>query len=201
MIQKRYKFSLLLVTILTILSYQYIDREIATYFHTLHNETMTEVFKFFTTFGNSAWYFIPSTLLFVFFKKIKKHNHNALIASYIFMTNLIAGLLVWVFKIPFGRVRPKLFFEQNLYGFKWFKIQSDFVSFPSGHTITIISTVVALSLLLPKWKYLFLPFGILVALSRVVLNQHYLSDVLFASFLGTMVALFLHQYYFKNKEF
>jgi membrane-associated phospholipid phosphatase len=40
----------------------------------------------------------------------------------------------------------------------------------------------------------------LVAFSRVVLTQHYMSDVVFASFLGTMVAIYLHQYYFKSKE-
>jgi len=185
---------------LTIILYQFADKPISTYFYTLHNETITKVFKVLTGFGNSAWYFIPSILLFFYFKKIKKEPNKALIALYIFMTNLVAGLLVWVLKIPFGRARPKLYFQDNLYGFEWFEIKPDLVSFPSGHTITIISTVVAFSLLFPKWKYLLLPFGALVAFSRVVLTQHYMSDVLFASFLGTMVAIYLYQYYFKSKE-
>lgn len=185
---------------LTVILYQFADKTISTYFYTLHNETVTEVFKVLTTFGNSAWYFIPSILLFFYFKKIKKDFNKTVIALYIFMTNLVAGLLVWVFKVPFGRARPKLYLEDNIYGFQWFEIKPDLVSFPSGHTITIISTVVAFSLLFPKWKYLLLPLGALIAFSRVVLTQHYMSDVVFASYLGTMVAIYLHQYYFKSKE-
>jgi len=198
--ERKYMFFFISTLITTILLYQFADKAIATYFYTLHNQTVTELFNVLTGLGNSAWYFIPSILLFFYFKKIKNQPNETLIALYIFMTNLVAGLLVWVFKVPFGRARPKLYLEHNLYGFQWFEIKPDLVSFPSGHTITIISTVVAFSLLFPKWKYLLLSLGALVAFSRVVLTKHYMSDVVFASFLGTMVAIYLYQYYFKSKE-
>ncbi|MBU1667723.1 phosphatase PAP2 family protein [bacterium] len=199
--ERKYILFLINTLILTVLLYQFADKTISTYFYTLDNKIFKEVFAILTEFGNSAWYFIVSILLFVYFKIIKKQFKAASMALYIFMTNLIAGLLVWVFKIPFGRARPKLYFQENLYGFEWFEIKPDLVSFPSGHSITVISTAVALSLIFPKWKYLFLPLAALVAFSRVVLTQHYMSDVVFASFLGSMVAIFLHQYYFKSKEF
>ena len=198
--ERKYILFFIGTLIITVLLYQFADKTISTYFYTLNNETVTQLFKLLTGLGNSAWYLIPSILLFFYFKKITKEENKALIALYLFMTNLVAGLLVWLLKVPFGRVRPKLYFEQNLYGFEWFEIQPNFVSFPSGHTITIISTVVAFSLLFPKWRYLLLPLGALIAFSRVVLTKHYMSDVIFASFLGTMVAIALHQYYFKPKE-
>lgn len=197
---KKYLFYFVGTVIISVFLYEFADKTISTYFYTLHNQTVTEVFKVLTRLGNSAWYFIPSILLFLYFKEITKEPKKALIAGYIFMTNLLAGLLVWVIKVPFGRARPVEFFQENIYGFQWFRIEPHFTSFPSGHTITIISTVVAFSLLFPKWKYLLLPLGALVAFSRVVLTKHYMSDVVFASFLGTMVAIYLHQYYFKRKE-
>lgn len=197
--KQKYRLFFIGTLLITIILYQFADKTISFYFHNLNSKTIKEVFELLTKLGNSAWYLIPSILLFVYFKKIRNQHQESFMALYIFMTNLIAGLLVWVFKVPFGRVRPKLYFEQNLYGFEWFKTQADFVSFPSGHSITSISTAVAFSLLFPKWKYLFLPLGMLVAFSRVVLTQHYMSDVVFASFLGTMVAISLHPYYLKRR--
>jgi membrane-associated phospholipid phosphatase len=116
------------------------------------------------------------------------------------MTNVVAGLGVWLLKFPFGRARPKLFLNDGVYGFQWFEIDHKFTSFPSGHTITAISTAVALSLLFPKYRFLFISFGVIVAFSRVVGLNHYLSDVLFASFLGSMVAIYLYRYYFMEQR-
>jgi len=199
---KKHLFFFLITLILTFIFYQFIDKSIALYFHNVNttNESIHNIFSLITSFGNSAWYLIPSLLLFVYFKKIKNYTSGATIALYIFVTNAVAGILVWLFKVPFGRARPVEFLQENIYGFQWFEFKPDYVSFPSGHTITIISTVVAFSLLFPKWRYLFLPLGALIAFSRVALTEHYMSDVIFASFLGTMVALFLHAYYFKTQE-
>jgi len=191
--------SFLIIIVITILLYHFADRQIASYFYTLDNKPLKDIFEFFTEFGKSEWFLVPSFLLFWYFKKTHKPNYS-LIAFYIFMTNVVAGIGVWFFKFPFGRMRPKLYLLNDLYGFEWFEIKAKFASFPSGHTITAISSAVAFSLLFPKWKYLFLSLGALIAFSRVVLTQHYLSDVVFASFLGTLVAVVLHQYYFKTKR-
>lgn len=190
----------LFVLIATTLLYLYADREIAVYFHALPNtDPYKECFHFLTRFGRSEWYLVPSALLYGWFR----YTHRFIYAKqalYIFVTNVVAGVGVWLFKIPFGRVRPDLYFKDNLYGFEWFEIAPKYVSFPSGHTITAISSAVALSLLFPKWKYVILLFGVLVALSRVVVGAHYLSDVLFASFLGTAVAVYFYRYYFQESK-
>jgi membrane-associated phospholipid phosphatase len=189
----------ILTTIVTILLYQLADKEIALYFYTMPYPKIKEFFHFMTRFGRSEWYLIPSILLFWYFKK-RENREYATLSIYIFMTNVVAGIGVWLIKVPFGRVRPEFFLENGVYGFKWFEINHKFTSFPSGHTITAISSSVALSLIFPKYRYFFIPFGVVVALSRVVGTNHYMSDVVFASFLGTMVAIILHKYYFK-KEF
>jgi membrane-associated phospholipid phosphatase len=152
-----------------------------------------------TRFGKSEWYLIPSILLFWYFRK-KEQRRYASMALYIFMTNIISGVVVWFIKVPFGRMRPEFYLKDNLYGFEWFEINHKITSFPSGHTITAISTAVGLSLLFPKYKYIFISFGIIVALSRVVGTEHFMSDVVFASFLGTMVATLLYPYYLKKES-
>jgi membrane-associated phospholipid phosphatase len=174
------------------------DKEIATYFYNYPYQSIKDFFHFMTRFGKSEWYIVPSLLLFWYFRD--KNREYAKKAWYIFMTNIVAGIGVWFIKIPFGRMRPEFYLKENLYGFQWFEINHKITSFPSGHTITAISTAVGLSLLFPKWKYLFLPIGVIIALSRVVCTKHFMSDVVFASFLGSMVAILLYKYYFENQE-
>ena len=199
MFSPRYIIFFIVTVVITALLYLFADREIAVYFHTLDNPNIRQFFSSITHLGKSEWYLIPSILLFWFFYK-RKNREYATMTLYLFMTNVIAGIGVWLFKIPFGRMRPEFYLNEGLYGFTWFAIDADYASFPSGHTITIISTVVALSLLFPRLKYILLPIGAVVAFSRVVVTAHYLSDVIFASFLGTMVAIALYRYYFKPKE-
>ncbi|MFB3738052.1 MAG: phosphatase PAP2 family protein [Candidatus Velamenicoccus archaeovorus] len=69
-------------------------------------------------------------------------------------------------------------------------------SFPSGHAVAAAATAVALVLvLLPAggrrrtWEAAAVAFATLMALSRVYLNAHWLSDVVTGVLLGTGVAL------------
>jgi undecaprenyl-diphosphatase len=69
-------------------------------------------------------------------------------------------------------------------------------SFPSGHALTAAATAVALVLvLLPpgsrrrKWELSAAAFTFVMALSRVYLNAHWLSDVVAGILLGTAIAI------------
>jgi undecaprenyl-diphosphatase len=69
-------------------------------------------------------------------------------------------------------------------------------SFPSGHAVATASIAVALVLVLMgpghrrrKWEWLAAGFALVMALSRVYLNAHWLSDVVAGVLLGTGVAL------------
>ncbi|HHD79343.1 MAG TPA: phosphatase PAP2 family protein [Epsilonproteobacteria bacterium] len=199
MLNIKWYISFILVVGVTVLLYLYADKELTIYFHQMSGNELKDFFHFLTRFGKSEWYLIPSISLYAWFR-YTRHFLYAKQALYVFVTNVVAGLGVWLFKVPFGRARPELYFKEDIYGFQWFEITPKYASFPSGHTITVISTAVALSLLFPRWKYPILLFGTLVALSRVVITAHYLSDVVFASFLGTAVAVYFYQYYFKESK-
>ncbi len=189
----RYYILSIITLITTILLYLYGDREIALYFYSIPSDTtLKKFFHFMTRFGKSEWYLVPSFLLYLYFRKIENIKY-AKMSLYIFITNVVAGIGVWFIKVPFGRARPKLYILDNIYGFQWFEFNHKLTSFPSGHTITAISSAFALGFLFPKYRYIFLIFGMIIAFSRVVGVNHYMSDIIFASFLGYFVALIIYK--------
>ena len=64
-------------------------------------------------------------------------------------------------------------------------------SMPSGHASTAFAAAVAVGLVHPRLRWPLLALATLIAISRVWLGVHYLSDVLAGAALGTAVALLL----------
>lgn len=60
----------------------------------------------------------------------------------------------------------------------------DRFSFPSGHTLHAVGFTVLIGAVHPSWCWWMVPFTTLVALSRLVLGLHYLSDVLAGAAIG-----------------
>ena len=63
-----------------------------------------------------------------------------------------------------------------------------FNSFPSSHTYAAFSVAVVLGILAPRWRWAFLSLAALVAVSRLVNLDHYLSDVMTAAGIAFAVA-------------
>jgi undecaprenyl-diphosphatase len=63
----------------------------------------------------------------------------------------------------------------------------DQFSFPSGHSMTAFSVAVPLSLFYPSLEAGLLFCAISIALSRIVLGLHFLSDILVGSALGATI--------------
>ena len=195
-IKSRDIFTFLSVIVIVTLSYFYVDRDLAIYYK-YSDALFKNFFKTITDLGKSEWYIIPSLVLFFVFKKYGKLLY-ARYALYIFTTNVVAGIGVWLLKFPFGRYRPRVFFENGDYGFSWFAIGHNYVSFPSGHSITIMTTVTAFALLFPRYKIPLLFVGAVIAFSRVGMGAHYLSDVIMGSYLGIVVAIVLYHRMIRN---
>jgi undecaprenyl-diphosphatase len=92
------------------------------------------------------------------------------------------GILVfWSVKKLVGRSRP-CSFEPNC----WFSIAPpDRFSFPSGHTITAFAVTVPIGLSFPSTVGPLLFLACNVALSRIILGMHFLSDVVAGALIGT----------------
>jgi membrane-associated phospholipid phosphatase len=181
-------------SVICILSYFYLDRSTAYYFKTLDPKIFA-VFSIITEFGNSKWYLVISALLFVIFKFIYVNMTLAYRSIFVFLAISISGLVTDIMKFIFARYRPEMLFEKNLYGFDLLQIHYKMTSFPSGHANTITALMLAVYFIFPKYKIVYFPIALLVIASRVVLCDHFLSDVIFGAFLAVVTTFYLKDYF------
>lgn len=97
----------------------------------------------------------------------------------------VASAILHSIKLVFGRRRPRDELEHELYGFRFFHYDPQHDSFPSGHAMTIMCVAVVLSAAWPWLAPLWFAIALYLALTRAVLNSHFLSDV----FVGVAVGL------------
>jgi membrane-associated phospholipid phosphatase len=92
-------------------------------------------------------------------------------------------------KFVFGRTWPYLL-NEDIYGFNFFQPGKSFESFPSGHA-AIAAVVLSIIWMQFPTKRILCALGIVaVDLGLVVLNLHFLSDVVAGSFVGISAGLF-----------
>jgi lipid A 4'-phosphatase len=107
------------------------------------------------------------------------------IPAFLFLSIAVSGLAVDVLKFIVGRTRPKLLFANGVDDFSWLGLRPDHWSFPSGHSATIVALATALWFIWPRHVLFYILVAAIVALSRVFVGAHYLSDV----FAGALVAI------------
>lgn len=102
------------------------------------------------------------------------------------VTLMATEALVQLLKLAFGRPRPYMF--PQYYDFQWLEGAYDFRGFPSGHTATAVALALILSQLFPRWRFLFIFVAVLVGVSRLALDKHWLADILLSVALGGLFA-------------
>ena len=186
--------------LLTLYSYYQLDRTILEYmYHQWGNPDIPfGAIHTFSQIGKSTWYIVGSIIAYIIWR-----DRDPLIAkasAYILSTTILSGIAVNIIKVIFGRARPILYIEDHIYGFSWLNLDVVYRSFPSGHSTTAMAVAVGFALILPKYRIWFIILGIAIALSRVVLSEHYLSDVIVGSFLGYSSSLFLYRIFYREQE-
>ena len=168
------------------------------------NWVLDEVFSSITQLAELPVYLIIIVVLFVVKRKEK--------AMTILSIGLITTLISWLLKEFFQEPRPSLYFDQigmlkSFVGVPGVVLHSGHSSYPSGHTMSAFSLFFTLALLWPtkKWFGVFcVVLGILVGVSRIYLGQHFLSDVVSGSMVGTYLAafadFFLYKMFIKRKQ-
>ena len=183
---KRFALLTVVTAIVVAVSYAWLDRPIAAAFHD-SGPTFQAAMAFVTAFGLGGPYLIlTAAALLVCW--IAGHTLAARRAAYVFLVVAASGLFVDIIKPVFGRVRPTLLFSDHLYGFTGIGAHSNHWSFPSGHSTTVAALAWALSLLYPRLMPAWIAAALLVAFSRIALDQHYLSDVVAGLYFGVVFA-------------
>jgi undecaprenyl-diphosphatase len=98
----------------------------------------------------------------------------------------LAGVTARAVKFATGRARPSVKTEVHWNGPRF---SSKYQAFPSGHVAASTAFFVTLFLARKRIGAPLLLIPILIALSRMVVGAHYLSDVTFAAILGVICAV------------
>ncbi len=170
------------------------------YFFNVINKDVENVFlkDFFvqiTKLGDSSWYFAISVIGFVFFYlnnkfKVFALNKSEKLINFFFTTFfyiLAVGIVTQVLKHIVGRPRPNHSSFDNTFEFNFFNLNSNYHSFPSGHSSTIFMVCFILISILPKFKYFFVCLAAVVALSRVSVSAHFFTDILAGAILALVI--------------
>ena len=122
--------------------------------------------------GDSIFWLLVTALLIWF-----KHP----VGWSLLITVAVTALLTAVAKGIFKRERPSE---------KW-AISTDKYAFPSGHAARAGAVAVTLAFAFPQYAFLCFIWAGLVALARVILSRHYLTDVAGGLLFGVVVSLIL----------
>lgn len=98
----------------------------------------------------------------------------------------VAGLTNRTIKMSAGRSRPAVKVDA---GWNGPSLRSDYHAFPSGHTASSMAFFAVLCGARRKIGFALLPIPLLIAASRLYVNAHYLSDVVFGAMLGVLCAI------------
>ncbi len=193
---------LILLVVNIFLSYK-LDVVLYSYFFNLNYGYDTIYLKKFfieiTELGDSLWYFLIIISLFLLSFISKKANlisfktwaHIKSFSFFSFFYLILVGLVTQLLKHIIGRPRPNHVDLNKTDGFNFFSTDASFHSFPSGHSSTIIAVALILTLLIPRLKIFFLIIGFIVALSRVVVEAHFATDIV----AGALVAIIIYKFF------
>lgn len=168
-----------------------LDMMIASFFATPGMLGFRKFCRELTDLGEGAPYFALSLALIVFgygarsrYSEWSKHWGLTSLRAL-----LLVGLSLHLLKFLVGRQRPHLSEEFDSQVFSPLNIHWHWQSFPSGHAQVSFLVATFAATLFPKFKYMFLFFGSAIALTRVPIAQHFLSDVIVGGLVGHIGAL------------
>lgn len=154
---------------------------------------LVTVFRSFTDLAKSDWMLIGSGALGLMMIPIAASTRSRVraiaaawagVAAFVFLAVAGSGIAVNILKPLFGRGRPRLIDVEGTFVFNPLTLGSSFASFPSGHATTAFAFAAALALMVPRLRIGLYAIAALVALSRVIVGSHYLSDVIAGAALG-----------------
>lgn len=188
----------LLSLILAIVCYLFIDKSVAVAIsHIPHDNFFHRVsvtIGEWTSSQNMAYIALLIGLIGSWLT-LKKNDPAVGKYAVVFLSFFITYVIVFAIKFTLARYRPELLLSQNFYGFSWLNLSHSLTSMPSGHAAANFALVLPMAIFLYKRNRLLATilviYGITVAISRVVLNVHYVSDVLVSLTIALWVSGFL----------
>jgi undecaprenyl-diphosphatase len=163
---------------------------------------VVDAFNEITDFGQSVWFLAPIAVLIVVAALAAARTTgriaNLVIMSlvvrfeFLFLAIALPGLAVTIVKRLIGRVRPSDLGPFSYMPWSW---RPEYASLPSGHGTTAVAAAIAIGALWPKARVPMWAFAVAIALSRVVIQAHFASDVIAAAFCGAFGAILVRNWF------
>ncbi len=158
--------------------------------------------RILTDVGLIAWYFYPALLLtLVLLLTGSTWRHRAVSPPPLFVMSAwfaaslgTASAITHAIKYALGRARPELLDSHGIASFDFLRLGSAYESFPSGHSTNMGVVAVALAIWFPGMRWPILLLGACLAMTRIVVERHYLSDVFAGFAIGVTTALVLARF-------
>lgn len=186
---------------LVTLAMQFLDARSLSFVRTMP-PTVVDAFNEITDFGRSGWFLIPLAILIVVAAALATpavgRIGSLVLASlavrlgYLFFAIAVPGLFVTLVKGVIGRARPS---DVGPFAYVPWSWRHEYASLPSGHSTTAFAAAVAIAALWPKARIPMLIFAVIIALSRVIITAHFVSDVIAAAFVGSFGAILVRNWY------
>lgn len=179
--------------IASIICYFYLDKYLAELFYSYALKQELSIINLILIFGKATY---CSAFLFILALSWNLYKPSAKLWL-LFLSVFIPSAIALILKIILGRARPELLFSANSYGFYFLQFKKIYWSCPSGHTTVAFGLMYALAQLFKKFAKLFYLLALAIALSRVLMYYHYLSDIILTALL-TVLELKLLYYLLKK---
>ena len=186
-----------------ILLFLFVDRSVDIWvLNTCSHTWLSDLGTFFSWFGDGSIIRLGLALGFLLIVALNSDTRKPWIKFllYVCVSCAIAIVVGEGLKYLLARHRPIMLFNDNAYGFSFLSSEWAFNSTPSGHTLRVFSILTALSLRFRRLTAVFITFAVLIGLSRVLVTDHYPSDVLFGAFIGIFSALWAYRFFYSSSQ-
>ncbi len=175
-----------LVILLVVIASLYFDSEIVRGVSFLRNDVLTDFFLGLTFISSSVIIFFFLTSLFLW----KEHKRKWILP--LWFTLGVSAVIGFVLKVTIQRQRP---FQLDIVSVlpvleKASHLAWNF-AFPSFHSMLVFCSIPILSKQFPKFKYIWITFASLVAISRVYFGLHFLSDIIVGGLIGYLTGMII----------
>jgi undecaprenyl-diphosphatase len=172
------------VVILAVIISLYFDLQIVRGFSFIRNIILDDFFMGITFVSSEIIIFFVLTSLF--FLEIRKDKRRWI--APLWLTLALSAVVSFLLKFSVQRLRP--YQTGIVYTLPALEKASHLIwnySFPSFQAMLAFSAVPILSKEFPKFKYVWIVFATLVAVSRVYFGLHFLSDVIAGGLIGYLL--------------
>jgi membrane-associated phospholipid phosphatase len=184
----------------------YIDQPLADTMRSMdaYHPAWINACRAFTDLGKSKWYLWPTGMgvvicaLFIRYASLKDSMRVRQLGGkllFAFVAIAASGIVTDIIKPIIGRARPVMLLHEDVYGFQPFTFHAQWNSMPSGHATTAMALAFVLSLFFPRGRLVWIALGVVLCLSRVAVNAHFLSDIIAGGMVGYLTVGYLRRFW------